>query len=153
MIKRLLTLLALLAASVFAQDPSTSMEVARKEMQTYGVEIVGTAMNLDPAISGQFWSIYREYEVEREKIGDRRVALLREYIEILEDLSDEQARDAAKRSFAIERDLLNLKEKYYKIMEKQLSARVAARFVQVMNQIDSVVSSQLSRELPLIGGF
>jgi hypothetical protein len=68
-------------------------------------------------------------------------------------LSDEQAKDAAERSFAIDRDLLSLKEKYYKIMEKQLSARVAARFVQVMNQIDSVVSSQLSRELPLIGGF
>jgi hypothetical protein len=151
--KRLLTLIPLLAASVFAQDPGTSLEVARKEMQTYGVEIVGTAMNLDPTISDQFWSIYREYEVEREKIGDRKVALLREYIEILEDLSDEQAMDAAKRSFAIDRDLLNLKEKYYKIMEKQLSARVAARFVQVMNQIDSVVSSQLSRELPLIGGF
>ena len=151
--KRLLTLIPLLAASVFAQDPNTSLEVARKEMQTYGVEIVGTAMNLDPSISDQFWSIYREYEVAREKIGDRKVALLREYIEILEDLSDEQASDAAERSFAIDRDLLNLKEKYYKIMEKQLSARVAARFVQVMNQIDSVVSSQLSRELPLIGGF
>ena len=151
--KRLFTLIPLLAASVFAQDPNTSMEVARKEMQTYGVEIVGTAMNLDPAISDQFWSIYLEYEVEREKIGDLKVALLREYIEILENLSDEQARDAAKRSFAIERDLLSLKEKYYRIMEKELSARVAARFVQVMNQIDSVVSSQLSRELPLIGGF
>jgi hypothetical protein len=151
--KRLLTLIPLLAASIFAQDPNTSLEVARKEMQTYGVEIVGTAMNLDPSISDQFWSIYREYQVAREKIGDRKVALLREYIEILEDLSDEQASDAAERSFAIDRDLLSLKEKYFKIMEKQLSPRVAARFVQVMNQIDSVVSSQLSRELPLIGGF
>lgn len=151
--KRLLTLIPLLAASVFAQDPGTSLEVARKEMQTYGVEIVGTAMNLDPAISDQFWSIYREYEVEREKIGDRKVALLREYIEVLEDLSDHQAMDVAKRSFAIQEDLLNLNKKVYKAMEKQLSARVAARFIQVMNQIDAVVSSQLSRELPLIGGF
>ena len=151
--KRLLTLIPLLAASVFAQDPGTSLEVARKEMQTYGVEIVGTAMNLDPAISDQFWSIYREYEVEREKIGDRKVALLREYIEVLEDLSDHQAMDVAKRSFAIQEDLLNLNKKVYKTMEKQLSARVAARFIQVMNQIDAVVSSQLSRELPLIGGF
>jgi hypothetical protein len=151
--KRILTLIPLLAASVFAQDPGTSLEVARKEMQTYGVEIVGTAMNLDQAISDQFWSIYREYEVEREKIGDRRVALLREYIEVLEDLSNEQAREVAKRSFAIQDDLLDLKKKYYRVMEKQLSPRVAARFIQVVNQIDAVVSTQLFRELPLIGGF
>jgi len=151
--KILLILFPLLAVSVSAQDPNVSLEVARKEMQTYGIEIVGTAMNLDSAIADQFWAIYRDYEAEREKIADRKVAMLREYIEILEDLTDEQAKDAAGRSFAINQDLLDLKVKYYKIMEKQLSARVAARFVQVMNQIDSVVNSQLSRELPLIGGF
>ena len=47
--------------------------MARKEIQAQTIEIVGTAMNLDPSIAPAFWAIYKDYEVERTQLGDVKV--------------------------------------------------------------------------------
>ena len=70
-----------------------------------------------------------------------------------EDMTDEQATATAEQHFAMQRNQIALSEKYYTIMAEKISPRVAARFVQVMNQIDTVIDANLSREMALIGGF
>ena len=142
-----------MTTAVVAADTAASLEIDRKQMQAQTIEIVGTGMNLDPAVADTFWAVFKEYEAERIKIGDRRVELIREFAAQVDAMTDDQASSMAMRSFALEREALELKEKYFKILEKEISSRVAARFVQVMNQIDSVVNASLSREMPLIGGF
>lgn len=145
---------ALLASTALgAEDPVATLQVQRQQIQTETVEIVGTGMNLDSSVSDTFWDIFNEYQAERTKIGDERVKLIRAFVAAVDTMTEEEAASMAEQSFKIENELLKLKEKYFRIMEKKISARVAARFVQVMNQIDSVVNSQLSREMPLIGGF
>ncbi|MEZ5276497.1 MAG: hypothetical protein R3F07_08975 [Opitutaceae bacterium] len=151
--KRFLLLASLMTTAVIAADTAASLEIDRKQMQAQTIEIVGTGMNLDPAVADTFWAVFKEYEAERIKIGDRRVELLQQFAAQVDSMTDDQASSMAMRSFALEREALELKEKYFKILEKEISSRVAARFVQVMNQIDSVVNASLSREMPLIGGF
>ena len=37
------------------------------------------SMELEEAESERFWPIYREYELELSKLGDRRLALMKRY--------------------------------------------------------------------------
>jgi hypothetical protein len=145
--------LFLFITPLLANDPVVDLEVARKEIQAQTIEIVGTAMNLDPAVESAFWAIYKDYEVERTRLGDVKVALLNQFMAIAEDMTDEQAQMVAQHHFAMQRDIIALSEKYYGIMAEELSPVLAARFVQVMNQIDTVIDANLSREMAIIGGF
>jgi hypothetical protein len=50
----------------------------------------------------------------------------------------------------LEKRRTKLKKKYFKKFEKALSAVVAAKFVQVENQINLLIDLQIASELPLI---
>ncbi len=143
----------LFVSPLLASDQVVDLEVARKQIQAQTIEIVATAMNLADADAEPFWAIYKQYEAERTKLGDTRVVLLNEFMGMAEDMTEDQAKAAVEKHFAMQKDRIALSEKYYQIMEERVSARVAARFVQVMSQIDTVVDSSLASEMPLIGGF
>lgn len=151
--KKHLIWLFLLVTPLLATDSVVDIQVARKEIQAQTIEIVGTAMNLDPADESAFWAIYKDYEVERTSLGDVKVALLNQFMAIAENMTDEQAQLVAQHHFAMQRDVIALSEKYFGIMSEKLSPRLAARFVQIMNQVDTVIDANLSGEMALIGGF
>lgn len=151
--KKILICTLLFSSSLFASDPVADLAVARKQIQAQTIEIVQTAMNLSEADAPEFWAIYKEYEAERTQMGDVKVALLNEFMAIAEDMTDEQASATAEQHFAMKRNQIALNEKYYTVMAEKLSPRVAARFIQVMNQIDTVIDANLASEMAIIGGF
>lgn len=151
--KKLLICTLLFASPLFASDPVADLAVARKQIQAQTIEIVETAMNLSETDAPVFWAIYKDYEVERTQMGDVKVSLLNQFMAIAEDMTDEQASATADQHFAMQRNQIALSEKYYTVMAEKLSPRVAARFVQVMNQIDTVIDANLASEMAIIGGF
>ena len=52
--------------------------------------------------------------------------------------------------FELEKRRTKLKKKYFKKFEKAVSAVVAAKFIQIENQINLLVDLQIASELPLI---
>jgi hypothetical protein len=52
--------------------------------------------------------------------------------------------------FALEKRRTKLKKKYFKKVEKALSATIAAKFIQVESQINLLADLQIASELPLI---
>jgi hypothetical protein len=97
-----------------------------------------------------FWPIYREYEVDRAKLGDRNVALMKDYGMHFDNMDDVKAKELVNAYFKLDEDTLKLDKKYYKKVEKALGSNTAARFVQVMNQIRLFMQVQVAAQTPLI---
>lgn len=136
------------AASTFGQEQF--IELLRSDLRAEKVAMVTASMELDDAESQTFWPIYREYELELSKLGDRRVALLREYGKSYDSMIDENAKRLVNAWFQLQEDHTKLAKKYYGRFEKALSSTTAARFVQVEHQIQLLVEIGLASELPLV---
>ncbi len=150
--KLLLVIVILLLANTvtYGKGVETYIELLKSDARTQKVAVITEAMGLTDEESSAFWPVHREYELELSKIIDDRVELIKDYIQNFDDLTDEKAREIAKRVFALEKRRTKLKKKYFKRFEKALSATIAAKFIQIESQINLVVNLQIASELPLI---
>jgi len=150
--KLLLVIVILLSANTvtYGKGVDTYLELLKSDIRTKKVAIITATMGLTDEESSTFWPIHREYEVELSKMIDDRIEMIEDYIQNYDDLTDEKAREIAKKVFALEKRRTKLKKKYFKKVEKALSATIAAKFIQVENQINLVADLQIASELPLI---
>lgn len=147
---------ALAAAGLLLLLPGTAsaqqeyVELLRQDLVTQKTALLTDAMALDAAQSEKFWPIVREYDVERAKVADRRIALIRKYAQNYESMTSDMAKEIAEESLKIDRDMMKLKEEYFGKVSKALSPIEAARFLQVENFVDNLLRLQTQYELPLI---
>ena len=140
--------LAMATGSVQAEEDLIAL--FREDVRAAKLEIVTHSMELDSAQSDLFWPIYQEYQAELSELADRRVAAIKRYAEEHEQLTDDRASEMATDWFRLQGDRLKLRKKYYKQVAKAISAGVAARFIQVENQISLLIDLQIAQDLPLI---
>jgi hypothetical protein len=112
--------------------------------------IVRANMLLTETESARFWPLYDEYRSERQKIGDRRVRLITDFLAQQNSMSEDEARALANEDFAIEKDTSELKAKWYKKMTKVLSERTIARFFHIDEKLDAAADIALAADIPLI---
>jgi len=132
------------------QGVDSFVELLRSDLRTQVRAIVTDAMQLPEAEEAAFWQVYRDYETERAAIGDLRVALIKDYAKAYDTMTDETADALMKRAIEIDEKRLALDKKYYKKFAKATSAITAAKFGQVINQVDLLVDLQIAAEMPLV---
>jgi hypothetical protein len=132
------------------QGVDSFVELLRSDLRTQVRAIVTDAMELSEAEEAAFWQVYREYETERAAIGDMRIALIKDYAKAFDAMTDETAEALMKRAFQIDDKKLSLEKKFYKKFAKATSSITAAKFSQVMRQVDLLVNLQIAAELPLV---
>jgi hypothetical protein len=148
--------LAFLAAGLIVALPGAAsaqeqyMELLRQDINTQKTAILTEAMALDAAQAEKFWPIVREYDLERARIADRRVAVIKKYAANYETMTSDMADEIMGESMKIDSDMMNLKKDYYKKISKELSAVEGARFLQVENFVDNLLRLQVQSELPLV---
>ncbi len=150
MLKKILLVGCLLAvaSSAFAQtDP---VELMRSDIRTEKVAILTKALAMDEATSALFWPIYREYETELSKIGDARIANIKDYAANYDAMTDEKAKELVKSTFSLSEQRHNLLKKYYGKVEKATSTKLAARWAQSEMALNSLVDAQIALEMPLL---
>jgi hypothetical protein len=149
-----LVALAVLAVSltpgVSSAQGEPYLELLRSDVKAETVAILTEVMEMPEKDAEIFWPIYREYELEKAKLGDRRIAQLKQYAEGFDSLTDEKAKELANDHFKLQSDNLKLTKKYFGKVEKALGANTAARFVQVMNQVNLLIDVQIAASMPLI---
>ncbi|MGH7493972.1 MAG: hypothetical protein ACREOO_16465 [bacterium] len=149
--KFLLLLFVLATTAVHAQDNVASfIELLRSEVSTNKKAIVTAAMDFTDAQASVFWPIYRNYEFDLNKLGDARVAMIKDYAENYEKMTDPKAKELAEKAFKFQEDRLKLRKKYFNELSKALSPTMAAKFAQVDNQIQLLIDMQIASELPLV---
>ena len=148
----------LVASAAFTQDAGTSndrelnlhayMELLRADVKAKRVAIITEIMQFSDTEDATFWPIFRQYDLELTKLGDGRMQLIADYVKNYDDITNEKADELMSTAFSLEAQRAELKKKYFDIMKKALSARTAARFFQVENQMQHIVDLQISASLP-----
>ena len=135
---------------VFAQDINDYIELMRSDLKTERRAIITQNIQFTEEESVVFWPIYKEYEFEFSKLGDLEIALIKDYADNFEQMTDEKAKDLMNRAFKINEDQIKLRKKYYNKLVKVMSPITAVKFVQLDNQISMLLDLQIASELPLI---
>jgi len=135
-------------AQLQAPSIGSTIEVARAAMSADRVTIISTAMNFNDKDGAAFWPIYREYEYERSRLEDRRVAVIKEYTQKYPALTDAEAKAMAQRMFEYDSRLSALKKAYYKKFTKVLPALTVTKFFQLDRRVDLMIDMQVEASLP-----
>ena len=149
--KKTLTLLFVIliaGGSLYSQEPY--LELLRSDLRTQKVALVTEAMDLTDAQSEVFWPIFRKYDAELASLNDQRIALIKDYAQNFDKMTDAKADELTKQVFSLLGKRLKLQESYYQQFSKALNPVLAARFMQVERQINALVDLQIASELPLI---
>jgi hypothetical protein len=142
---------AALALPAFAQSgPDKYLELLRSDLRTGKVEVLTAALDLTEQQGAAFWPIYRQYDAELAAIGDRRVSLVKRFVEKYGTMTNEDAGMFAKDWFSIQQDRLKLREKYFGKVAKATNNLIAARFIQVESVLGTLLDLQIAAESPLM---
>lgn len=141
-------------AQAQAGTPSSSqdqIELTRANIQTKRQEIVQSMMELTPAQSEKFWPVYREYRNEVAKLGDQRLEFMERFANQAATMSDEESKKLLDDWFKLRERQLDLQKKYVGKFRKVLPGAKVARFYQVENALDTIVSANLQAAMPVAG--
>jgi hypothetical protein len=155
---RLVPLALALAVTVFplaAPAQTQTQGVAADEQilmrQVMGDKRVVYAKNLGltEAESRAFWPIYDEYEAKAKKIDDRFMALVNDYAQKYNALTDADAKAMLKEKMSIEKERMALKQTYTGKVAKVLPAKKALRYAQIETRIETMLRSRAYGLIPL----
>ena len=149
--KTLAVALGLLCAFSLAHAQEEGyIELLRSDARTEKIAIVTEVMQLSGKESEAFWAIYKEYDREVSKVNDMRIALIKNYAENYETITDEKADELVAKWFEFQDKRMALKKKYFVEFRKALPAATAAKFLQLDHQINLVIDLQIAANMPLI---
>ena len=140
----------LFSVSVSAQTLNDYLEMAREVLKVEKKAAVAEAMELTEAESQPFWNLYNEYQSALYLVQNKRIAIIKDYSDNFEAITDEKADELWASSLGYEQELLKLKKKYYAKFKKILPMGKAARFMQLENKIETLIDAELAFEVPLI---
>lgn len=127
------------------------IDLLRKDVRQQKAEIMGAVMVLSADDASKFWPIYSEYDAELIKLNDQRVANIKEYARVYNQMTDEKANDLIQRSLAYQKQRAELLTKTYDRVKQAVGAITAARFVQVEHQLLLIIDLQIASSLPVVG--
>ena len=131
-------------------DLDALVAMARKDIRTLKADIVAKTMKLDAGQASAFWPLYKQYEAERQAVGDERVAVIQDFAEHFDSINDAKAKGLLERSFGIEDKRMAVEKKYKDEMLKVLPGKVVARFFQVDRRVNNLIDLKTSSAIPLV---
>ncbi len=126
------------------------IQMLREDVRSQKKQIVAANMTLTDAEATKFWPIYDQYSAEVAKIGDQRVALIKEYAQKYDSMTDAEANDLMKRAGAIDQQFTATRLKYVPIFEKAISAKKTALWYQIDRRLDLLINLQLAANIPVV---
>jgi hypothetical protein len=145
-----LVIVALFIVTTGALAQNSAIELLRQDLKTGKVALMTANLPLTEKEGEIFWPLYREYDNELSKLGDRRVSVLKRYAQTYNNVTEMAAGEMVKESFSISRDRVTLLEQTYDKVAKALNVILAARFVQIENQMLTLIDAKLMDEVPLV---
>lgn len=163
MIKKLAALFCALFAFTamgIAQQPQNTataqqvlddtIKIMRQDIQSQRKQLVAANMSLTDTEATKFWPVYDRYVGDMSKLGDVRLALIKEYAQNYNTLTDAQAESLLKRSLANDDAITKFRIQWIPEFQKVISAKKTAMFMQIDRRIGLMLDLQLSSEIPLV---
>ena len=158
----LLTSAGLLAGCATSKEQPTSLtrdearayfEELRSDFNAGKIRVLNQVMKLTAPEADKFWPVYRSYEKDLSAVGDRKLALIVEFMRQHQagTLTDQNSRELAAQWLQNVQDRLDLWKKYHQQISDAVSPIRAAQFLQVENQMAIFVDLNLASEMPIAG--
>jgi len=141
---------------LFAQDSANStvtdqdVQLLRKDLRSQRKQLIAANLPLTDAEAVKFWPVYDQYQAEITKIGDTRLALIKEYAANYNTLTDAQAQDLITRSIGVDESFVQLRQKYVPIFQKVLPGKKTAMFFQMDRRVALMIDLQLASAIPIV---
>jgi hypothetical protein len=135
-----------------AQQAGTeqNIQMLREDLRSQKKQIIAANMQLTDAEATKFWPVYDQYSAESTKIGDARQALIKEYAQNYNTLTDAQAKALIKQGTAIDQQVLSLRTQYIPKFEAVLPGKKAALFFQMDRRLALLMDLQLAALIPMV---
>lgn len=147
--QRMIIALVLLFSGL-VQAQNYELDMARADIRTAKMSMIGLAMELTSEQQDVFWPIYNEYAKEQDNLMAQRMEMLSGFIENFVTLTDAQARQLAEDSFDIQKARIKRREVYFERFADAIGPLLAARFIQVDGQISTLLDFELMQATPMI---
>ena len=147
--------LAILASGLFifspvsAQQERDMIEILRAQISADRQALVAANMELSEKQGEKFWPLYREYQLKRDGLMDRRLKILTEFRDDYMGMTAKQAEQILVDALDLEKDILKLKESYRKKFQKVLAPRATLRYYQIENKFDAIINYDIAAVVPL----
>lgn len=126
------------------------MDLLRADVKSEKVQIIGAMMQFTPDEAATFWPIYQSYDADLSKLGDQKLALIKEYADNYDSMTDAKADELVQKNFALVSDRNALLKNCYEQVKSKMGAKTAARFVQVEHQLVMIIDLQIASQLPAV---
>jgi len=145
----------IVASPLMAQQSMTpklqlDINIQRKVINDQRNTALAYNMSFTQEEKEKFWPVYREYREAMGSVGDKRVAVIVEYAEYMNSMSQARAKQLLDRSFAVQKESIKVKERYVRKFRKFLPDTKVVRLMQVENRMDSMIDLKLAEGIPLM---
>ena len=121
----------------------------RGDVSSMKKELIAANLTLTDSESTRLWQVYEQYSAEMGKINDTRTAILKEYSEEYDTLTDDRADNLIRRWLETDIEQAKLRQRFAAIFRKVLPGKKAATFLQLERRISTMMDVQLTSQLPL----
>ncbi len=140
------------AAQETIEIPPEFMEALKADVSTVHMEVMQASIMLQPGQAGTFWGIYDEYLKELGSLTEGGATLLRDFAVAFETMTDDQAVDLGGRALDLKAGTLQLRRRYFERIASEVSGKAAGQFLQIENQLQTLLDLRVAMEVPIIGG-
>jgi len=142
------------AQAAASKDSQTASEqdvkLLRQDLRSQKKQLIAANLTLTDAESTKFWPVYDQFSAEMTKLGDQKLALIKEYAQNFGSLTDAQALSLINRSLAVDEAVSQLRIKYVPIVNKVLPGTKTATFFQMERRIGTLIDLQIASQIPLV---
>jgi hypothetical protein len=121
----------------------------RQDLRARKMQVIGQNMSLSDEEGQRFWPIYNHYVKDLTAVNDQKYALLKQYAEMWETMSDQEALIYVRHWLEVDGQAQALRLKYVPVVSQALPGRKAATFFQLDRRLNMIVDLQLFGQIPL----
>jgi hypothetical protein len=140
----------LLAQSSLTADAQRNVNISRKMVDDKRNTQIAMFMSFTKEEKEKFWPLYREFRTAMAAVGDKRLAVIVDYANNVDNMTDSLARQLLDRSFKVDKEFTRTKESYVKKFRRILPDIKVVRLMQLENRMDIAVDMKIAEGIPLM---
>ena len=126
------------------------IELLRSDIRSSKKQIIAANMKLTDAEAQKFWPVYDAYAQETTKLGDSRLALIKEYANHYEDMTDAQAESLVNKMATLDEQTATVRQQWIRKFATVLTGKQNALFFQLDRRINLLLDLQFAANIPLV---
>jgi hypothetical protein len=141
------------AASAPQSDAKTldqEVDLLRKDIRSGKKQLIAANLTLSDKEATAFWPVYDQYTAELVKINDSKYAIIKQYAQNADTMTDAQYNTAVKSWTNMDVNVAQLRLKYVPLFQKVLTPKNTARFFQMDRRLQNMIDLQLASFIPLV---